>query len=165
MRKLGGGRDAHTNHLCERMQWYFPKQRKKRRIDHVPCSCLNYISVTSVAPAPSPLVVNEILASIGEMHRDLSCLEVSPVVATWVPVPLHSSLLIWFSRELFGCNCLIMNSVWSSSFAWIVLVLVSLVLTNTIWPSFLLMKAWLRETKKNIWKDRLLTFIRPTSAF
>lgn len=133
MRKLGGGRDAHTNHLCERKQWYFPKQRNKRRIDHVAASIIGYFG----APAPSPLVVNEILASIGEMHRDLSCLEVSPLVATWVPVPLHSLLLIWFSRELFGCNCLIMNSVWSSSFAWIVLVLVSLVLTNTIWPSFL----------------------------
>lgn len=68
----------HTNHLCERKQWYFPKQTKKRRIDHFTASIIRCFG----APAPSPSDVNEMLASIGEMHRDLGCLEVSPLVAS-----------------------------------------------------------------------------------
>jgi hypothetical protein len=78
VRKLGGGRDVYTNHLCERKQWYFPKQTKKRRMDHVAASIIGCFG----APAPSPSDVNEMLASIGEMHRDLGCLEVSPLVAS-----------------------------------------------------------------------------------
>ena len=99
----------HTNHLCERKQWYFPKQTKKRRIDHVAASIIGCFG----APAPSPLDVNEMLASIGEMHRDLSCLEVSPSVASCATTSVASLRVdsgLGLGRELFVCNCLIMNS-------------------------------------------------------
>jgi len=53
------------------------------------------------------------LASIGEMHRDLSCLEVSPSVdscATTSVASLRVDSGLGLGRELFVCNCLIMNS-------------------------------------------------------
>lgn len=68
----------HTNHLCERKQWCFPKQTKKRRIDHVAASIIRCFG----APAPSPSVVNEMLVLIGEMHRDVSCLVVPSLVVS-----------------------------------------------------------------------------------
>jgi hypothetical protein len=95
---------------------FLNKQRKE--VDHVAASIIGCFG----APAPSPSDVNEMLASIGEMHRDLGCLEVSPLVASCATTFVASLRVDSGSVE----NCMCVIHPCETSFAGILLVLVSL---------------------------------------